>query len=135
MSKYIFELEFKVRDYECDLQGIVNNANYLHYFEHTRHEFLDQMNINVLDLHNKGIDPVVARVSMALKTPLTSGDLFISKLYLTKEGIKYVFHQDLFRKSDNRVVAKATIETVPTEGGRLVRSELFDKAFAPYVKE
>ncbi len=37
---YIYELHMKVRDYECDLQGIVNNANYQHYLEHTRHEFL-----------------------------------------------------------------------------------------------
>lgn len=134
MEKYIFELDFKVRDYECDLQGIVNNANYLHYFEHTRHEFLDKMNINVLELHNQGIDPVIARVNMALKTPLTSGDEFVSKLFLTKEGIKYTFHQDLFRKSDNRVVAKAKIEAVTIINGRLSRSELFDQAFAPYIK-
>ena len=40
MEKYIYELTMKVRDYECDLQGIVNNANYQHYLEHTRHEFL-----------------------------------------------------------------------------------------------
>ena len=134
MEKYIFELDFKVRDYECDLQGIVNNANYLHYFEHTRHEFLDKMNINVLELHNQGIDPVIARVNMALKTPLTSGDEFVSKLFLTKEGIKYTFHQDLFRKSDNREVAKAKIEAVTIINGRLSRSELFDQAFAPYIK-
>ena len=38
--KYVYELKMKVRDYECDLQGIVNNANYQHYIEHTRHEFL-----------------------------------------------------------------------------------------------
>ena len=31
MANYIFELKDKVRDYECDLQGIVNNANYQHY--------------------------------------------------------------------------------------------------------
>ena len=35
-KKYIFETRLDVRDYECDIQGIVNNANYLHYTEHTR---------------------------------------------------------------------------------------------------
>ncbi|NSW95739.1 MAG: acyl-CoA thioesterase, partial [Bacteroidales bacterium] len=35
-----FRLEFTVRDYECDLQGVVNNANYQHYLEHARHEYL-----------------------------------------------------------------------------------------------
>lgn len=134
MDKYIFELDFKVRDYECDLQGIVNNANYLHYFEHTRHEFLNTMNINILELHNQGVDPVIARVNMALKTPLSSGDEFISKLYITKEGIKYAFHQDLFRKKDNKVIAKAIIEAVCLVHGKLTQSELFDKAFASYLR-
>ena len=35
MSRYIFETKMEVRDYECDIEGIVNNANYLHYMEHT----------------------------------------------------------------------------------------------------
>ncbi len=135
MANYIFELDFKVRDYECDLQGIVNNANYLHYFEHTRHEFLNTMTISVAELHDKGIDPVIARVNMALKTPLVSGDEFVSKLYLTKEGIKYAFHQDLFRKKDNKVVAKAVIEAVCVVNGRLAHNSLFDEAFAPYLQK
>ena len=95
-TDYIFELEMKVRDYECDLQGIVNNANYQHYIEHTRHEFLLAQGISFADLHAQGIDAVVARLNMAFKTPLKSGDRFVSKLRVEKEGIKYVFYQDIF---------------------------------------
>ena len=72
MEKYIYELKMKVRDYECDLQGIVNNANYQHYLEHTRHEFLTSVGISFARLHEEGVDPVVARLTMAFKTPLRS---------------------------------------------------------------
>lgn len=133
--KYIFELTMKVRDYECDLQGIVNNANYQHYIEHTRHEFLTSAGVSFAQLHTEGIDPVVARLTMAFKTPLKSGDEFISKLYLKKEGIKYVFYQDIFRLPDMKVVIKATVETVCVIHGRLGNSELFDTVFAPYLSE
>ena len=135
MGKYIYELTLKVRDYECDLQGIVNNANYQHYIEHTRHEFLTSTGISFAKLHEEGIDPVVARLTMAFKTPLKSGDEFVSKLYLKKEGIKYVFYQDIFRKADMKPVLKSTVETVCVVNGRLSTSSFFDEVFAPYLTE
>jgi len=135
MKKYIYELEMKVRDYECDLQGIVNNANYQHYLEHTRHEFLTSLGMSFAQLHEEGVDPVVARITMAFKTPLRSGDEFISKLYLEKEGIKYVFHQDIFRASDMKMVIKASVEVVCLINGRLSGTSIFDEVFAPYLNE
>lgn len=135
MGKYIFELTMKVRDYECDLQGIVNNANYQHYIEHTRHEFLLSAGISFARLHEQGIDPVVARLNMAFKTPLRSGDEFVSKLYLKKEGIKYVFYQDIFRLPDMKPVIKSTVETVCLVGGRLSESALLYETFSPYLSE
>ena len=135
MEKYVYELKMKVRDYECDLQGIVNNANYQHYIEHPRHEFLSATGISFAQLHTEGIDPVVARLNMAFKTPLKSGDEFVSKLYLKKEGIKYVFYQDIFRLPDMKVVIKATVETVCVVHGHLGNSELFDTVFAPYLSK
>ena len=51
MKKYIFETRIEVRDYECDIEGIVNNANYLHYLEHTRHLFLKSIGVSLAKLH------------------------------------------------------------------------------------
>ena len=133
MEKYIYELKMKVRDYECDLQGIVNNANYQHYLEHTRHEFLCSEGISFAQLHEQGVDPVVARLTMAFKTPLRSGDEFVSKLYLKKEGIKYVFYQDIFRLPDLKMVIKASVETVCLINRRLGESKLLDEKFAKFI--
>lgn len=109
---YKYELKMKVRDYECDLQGIVNNANYQHYIEHTRHEFLLAKGVSFAQLHEQGIDAVVARLTMAFKTPLRSGDEFVSCLSVRKDGIKYVFHQDIYRLPDNKLVIRSQVDTV-----------------------
>ena len=74
MKEYIFKLTDKVRDYECDLQGVVNNSNYQHYMEHTRHEFLESLGENFGAMHEKGIDAFVARVDIQFKNSLRSGD-------------------------------------------------------------
>ena len=129
--EYIYTLELKVRDYECDLQGIVNNANYQHYTEHTRHEFLRSRGVSFAELHERGIDAVVARMQLQFKTPLRSGDVFISKLGLKKEGIKYVFYQDIFRASDNRVVLRSTVEAVCLVQGKLGTCSELDSLLVP----
>lgn len=133
MKKYHFEHTLKVRDYECDLQGIVNNANYQHYIEHTRHEFLLYTGVSFSQLHEQGIDPVVAKVTMSFKTPLKSGDEFISRLFMRKEGIKYVFYQDIYRKSDEKIVLKGVVETVCLVNGKLSLCPQFDELFASYL--
>ena len=116
---YDFELPFKVRDYECDLQGIVNNANYQHYTEHTRHEFLLSRGVSFAALHEQGTDAVVARIQMQFKTPLRSGAGFVSRLGLREEGIRYVFQQDSYRQPDERLVLRSTVEAVCLVNGRL----------------
>ena len=134
MNKYIYELTMKVRDYECDLQGIVNNANYQHYLEHTRHEFLISTGASFAELHQQGIDPVVARINIAFKTPLKSRDEFVSKLCLKKDGIRYVFVQDIFRLPDMKPVVKSTVDVVCIVDGKLGDSPIFDELFAEFIK-
>ena len=130
---YIFETRMEVRDYECDIEGIVNNANYVHYCEHTRHLFLQQCGLSFADMHQKGVDAVVARMTLQYKVPLRPDDVFWSRLNLKKEGIRYVFYQDLYRAADEKLCFRAQIELVCLVNGRLGNSEEYDKAFEKYI--
>ena len=117
----------EVRDYECDIEGIVNNANYLHYIEHTRHLFLRSKGASFAEMHARGIDAVVARVNMQFKVPLRCDDEFASRLALRKEGIKYIFNQDLYRLPDETLAFRSTVELVCLVNGRLARSSEYDE--------
>lgn len=130
----IFEHNLKVRDYECDVQGHVNNANYQHYFEVTRHEFLESVGLNFYDLHKKGIDAVVSRTDIRYKIPLVGMDDFVCTVdKIERQSVKYIFHQGIYRLSDNVLCVKAKIEVVNLINGKLAKPEVFDKAFANYL--
>jgi acyl-CoA thioester hydrolase len=121
-NNYQYSLEFIVRDYECDLQGVVNNANYQHYLEHARHQFLISEGVNFLKLHEEGIDLTVTKIEIEYKYPLRSCDTFIVKLNIQREGnIRLVFLQDIFRLSDNKLIVKAKVTGVATKKGRPIK--------------
>jgi acyl-CoA thioester hydrolase len=117
----LFGLEFVVRDYECDLQGVVNNANYQHYLEHARHEFLVSKGISFVELHEEGTDLIVTRVEIDYKSPLRSRDKFVVRLKTEREGnARLVFVQDIFRLPDEKHVVHARVTGVATKKGRPV---------------
>lgn len=124
-----YSLEFSVRDYECDMQGIVNNANYQHYIEHARHEYIKTLGLNFTELHQQGVDMVVAKLEMAFKTPLKSNDKFLVTVTLKKEGIRWIFLQDILRLPDLKVVVKARVDTVAVVNGKLTDYKPLEEAF------
>lgn len=121
---YQHDLEFMVRDYECDLQGIVNNAVYQNYLEHARHEFLCTIGLDFAGLHTEGIDPVVARIEIDYKYSLRSRDRFVVRSNLVREGkLRFVFLQDMYRISDNKLIAQAKVTGVCVQNGRPIMPE------------
>ena len=133
IDDYKFTHEMKVRDYECDLQGIVNNANYQHYMEHSRHELLSKLGVNFGKLHEDGIDAMVAKITIEYKTPLRSGDRFVVGINLERKGPKIIFYQDIYRLSDGKLCTKGIVETICVENGRLTRGAIFDEIFKDYL--
>mgnify|MGYP003533288975 FL=1 len=133
LDDYKFTHEMKVRDYECDLQGIVNNANYQHFMEHSRHELLDSLGVNFGKFHEDGIDAMVGKITIEYKIPLRSGDKFVVGINLERKGPKIIFYQDIYRLSDGKLCTKGIVETICVENGRLTRGAIFDEIFKDYL--
>ena len=134
MNEYIFSLTLKVRDYELDSEGIVNNANYLHYLEHTRHEFCDMAGFSFKRMQESGIIPVLNRIEVDYKIPLRSGDVMESKLWVEMKGVRFIFHQDIYNKAPGKLSVRAVVSCVCVENGKLTRGDVLANAFKQYLK-
>jgi acyl-CoA thioester hydrolase len=116
-----FNLKFVVRDYECDLQGVVNNANYQHYLEHARHQYLIEKGVSFAELHNDGIDLIVTKVEIEYKYPLKSRDEFIVTVNIIRDGnVRLLFIQEIFRLPDLKLIVRAKVTGAATKKGRPV---------------
>ena len=93
----------------------------------------DGMSHNFKALHEEGLDAMVARVEIDFKTSLSSGDEFLVKLNIDRDGPKLIFHEDIYRLSDNKLCAKGKVYTICLKDGRLTKGEIFDELFAEYL--
>jgi acyl-CoA thioester hydrolase len=120
MGNYAFKLEFEVRDYECDLSGIVNNAVYQNYLEHTRHKFLKSRGVDFAELEQRGLTLVVIRIEMDFLFPLRSGEKFYVGLNAERVSrLRFGFQQDIYRLPNEKPILKAkVIGTALNDKGR-----------------
>ena len=122
MKKYNFELIFKVRDYELDTQGVVNNAVYQNYLEHARHEYLKFIGLNFNKLHEKGTDAVVHKTELEYKKALVGDDEFVVKVWAEQQGnVRFVFHQDIYKLPNEELVLIGKVTAVFMNNGRPIR--------------
>lgn len=130
--RYSFMMEMEVRDYELDCEQIVNNANYLHYMEHTRHKFCQAVGVSFIDLHRSGIDAVVRKCEIEYMSPLRGGETFVSCLRLERKGPRFIFNQDLLRPNGELIVqAKVTVAVL--QDGKLSRGDDLARIFKDYL--
>lgn len=110
MKDFVFSYEMEVRDYECDLQGVVNNSVYQNYLEHTRHKYMKSIGIDFAELSKKGINLMVKKVEIDYQSPLRSGDTFLSKLRMERiSPLRFGFVQHIYRQQDEKLIVKALI--------------------------
>ncbi len=129
--EYTHELEFKVRDYECDMQGVVNNSVYQNYLEHARHEFLHTRGINFAALTTAGINLVVVRAELDYKQSLASNDRFVVRSQVRRSSkLRFEFQQDIFRlPGESLILAARIIGTSLNPRGRPYAPEMLAQLF------
>jgi len=136
MNSAAFTMEMTVRDYECDIQGIVNNSVYQNYLEHVRHEYLKSIGINFKEYARNGINLVVVRIELDYKFPLQSGDKFYVTAAIERESaVKIVFYQDIYRLPDEKLILKGKVTgTALNQRGRPQIPEEFEQYLQIHAK-
>ena len=127
--QYQFKYSDKVRDYECDIQGVVNNSVYQNYLEHARHEYLLDLGVDFASLANEGINLVVVRSEIDYKKSLVPGDRYWVGINLQKQSkLKFEFLQDIYKEGDESpsLVAKV-IGVAINERGRPCVIDMLEK--------
>lgn len=126
----VFITTLKVRDSECDAQGVVNNANYLVYMEYARHEFLEHQGVKFADLIPQNIFLMTSHMEIDFVNSLTGGQVFEVRSQVRRERAKIVFDQQVVRVADQAVCLRARVDVICKIDGRLTRGEWFD-AYMP----
>lgn len=129
--EYLHRIEFQVRDYECDMQGVVNNAVYQNYLEHARHEFLKSRQLDFSEITASGVHLVVVRAELDYRDSLKSNDEFEVRSNLRRKSkVRFEFQQDIYRLPDDRLMLEGRIiGTSLNERGRPFIPELLEQLF------
>jgi acyl-CoA thioester hydrolase len=111
------ECSLKVRTYECDSYKHVNNANYLHYLEYARCEYLKDIGFDYEKAVQSGYGVYIARIEIDYKKPAFTDDVLVIKSHPVKKGaVSGVIVQQVWRGEDLLIDAKVTWAFVDSRG-------------------
>jgi len=103
-----FTLDLQVRDYELDQYGVVNNAVYLRYLEHARHEFLIRLGMDPAAVAAAGRSLALSEIHVRYRASLRSRDAFRVRLWVLEiTGARVTFGQIIETAPEGKLCVEA----------------------------
>jgi acyl-CoA thioester hydrolase len=113
MMAHAFTRTFRVRHYECDLLGHVNNAVYQHYLEQTAIEAAADAGYSMTWHAERGVAWVVRRITLEYLRPAGSGDVLDITTWVSSWGRTHSQREyAAVRRSDGLPIVNASADWV-----------------------
>ena len=126
----------RVQYYETDMMGIVHHANYIHWMEEARIDFMDQLGYPYARMEAEGFQSPVRGLSCQYRQPCRFGDtVAVEVSVIAYKGVLMTLKYDIRRADNGDKLCEATSEHVfVNREGRLIRLERDLPEFSAAVK-
>lgn len=110
------KITIQVRSTEIDVNGHVNNAKYLEYFEWGREDFYERMGLHYDRLFAENIITVTVNININYRKEAYQNDMLT---IVSRSGVigntSFTITQDLIRESDQALIADAHVTLVTVQ--------------------
>ena len=111
----------KVQYYETDMMGIAHHANYIHWMEEARIDFMEQIGYSYAEMEGHGVFSPVKALSCEYKHPCTFNDeIVISVSVAAFNGARLVIRYE-GRRGEDEIFSARSEHAFVDEQGKILR--------------
>ena len=112
----------KVQYYETDMMGVTHHANYIHWMEEARIDYMEQAGFPYERMEKEGVLSPVRSVNCEYKRPTTFGDVIEIRVKVeTLSGARMTVAYEMLNQAGETVFTARSEHAFITREGRLVR--------------
>ena len=126
----------KIQYYETDMMGVVHHANYIHWMEEARIDFMDQLGFPYAAMEAQGVLSPVKSVACEYKTPCVFGDtVSVSVSVKSFDGVVMAIRYKMCNGQGTVVCEAGSEHVFLNREGRFVRMKREMPAFCEAIEK
>ncbi|MCR5089718.1 MAG: acyl-CoA thioesterase [Oscillospiraceae bacterium] len=103
--------ERKVQYYETDMMGIAHHANYIHWMEEARIDFMEQIGYSYAEMEGHGVYSPVRNLNIEYRHPCTFNDTILIRVSIAAfNGARLIMRYEMRKKGFDDLICTATSE-------------------------